>query len=187
VQAALRYNGGQTLAQASDAKAVYAAPVFSYALTTTSDPVAPGQVAQFTATLTDLRATAQFATITFHVPTFTTYRGYAAGTAYDIPVYNVAPGASVSVNIDPTVLGGDQSPPDGSLITVVAADLARGAEGDRGPVGAVIPNRPRGKRTEVAAGLGTGWAAEARPSRLFTRIRNGLSAFGLTFAAYLPA
>ncbi len=54
VQAALEDGNGNLLAEASDAKAVYAAPTFSYALTTTTDPAQPGKMAQFTVTVNNL-------------------------------------------------------------------------------------------------------------------------------------
>jgi hypothetical protein len=59
VQAALLDSASHILAQASDTKAIYAAPAFSYALTTSTDPVKPGQTAQFTVTVTNLSATTQ--------------------------------------------------------------------------------------------------------------------------------
>jgi hypothetical protein len=43
----------------------------------------------------------------------------------------VAPGASASANLDLKVLGGNQSPPDGSIVTLVLTDLSRGASVSR--------------------------------------------------------
>ena len=54
VEAALRNSAGQILAQASDAKAIYVTPALSYALTTTANPVQPGQGIEFTVTVTNL-------------------------------------------------------------------------------------------------------------------------------------
>jgi hypothetical protein len=99
----------------------------SYALTTTKDPVQPGKVAQFTITVTNLTDSKAFAEFAFHVPEFTTYRGYAEGTPSSVVLGWVAPGASASANLDFKVIGGNQSPPDGSIVTLVLTDLSRGA------------------------------------------------------------
>jgi hypothetical protein len=79
---------------------------FSYVLTTRTDPAQPGKVAQFTLTVTNLTAQAQYAGLSFHVPRFTTYSGYPEGTLFPKSPGYVAAGASKSVNVDLTVLGG---------------------------------------------------------------------------------
>ena len=127
VQAALGESVDNPLAQASDTKAIYAAPTFSYVLTTTTDPAQPGKFAQFTVTATNLSDTREYLQFSFHVPRFTTFRNYPEGTACDLVPGWVSPGASISTNIDLTILGGNQSPPDGSIINLCLADLARGA------------------------------------------------------------
>jgi hypothetical protein len=43
-------------AQTSDTKAIYAVPVVSYALTTTTDPVTPGQVVEYKVTVANVAA-----------------------------------------------------------------------------------------------------------------------------------
>jgi hypothetical protein len=126
VQAALR-GGNNLLAQASDFKAVYVSPTFSHGLTTTTDPVQPGKVAQFTITVTNVTDSRAFSEFAFHVPKFTTYKGYPEGTASSVVLGWIAAGASVSANLDFKVLGGNQSPPDGTIITLVLTDLSRGA------------------------------------------------------------
>jgi hypothetical protein len=127
LQAALRDGGEHLLTQASAFKSFYVAPTFSYALTTTKDPVQPGKVAQFTITVTNLTDSKAFAEFAFHVPEFTTYRDYAEGTPSSVVLGWVAPDASASANLDFKVLGGNQSPPDGSIVTLVLTDLSRGA------------------------------------------------------------
>ena len=130
-QAALRDSVDNPLAQASDAKAVYATPTFSYALSTRTGPAPPGKIAQFTVTSTNLSDTREYLQFAFHVPRFTTFRNYPEGTACDLVPGWVNPGASVSTNIDLIVVGGNQSPPDGSIIALGLADLTRGASVSR--------------------------------------------------------
>jgi hypothetical protein len=127
VQAALRDGGDHVLAQASNCKAVYAAPTFSYVLTTTTDPVQPGEVAQFTISVHNLTDKSAHLELTFHVPKFTAYDSFPEGAAAGLAGRWVDAGASVSVNVDLKVLGGNRSPPDGSIITLVLTDLNCGA------------------------------------------------------------
>ena len=122
VEAALRNSASQILAQASDAKAMYVTPALSYALTTTANPVQPGQGIEFTVTVTNLSSVAQPVTINYDVPKFTTSNGYPAGTGLSYNIGNVAAGATLVVSLDFTVLSGTQAPPDGSLITAVVSD-----------------------------------------------------------------
>ena len=108
-----------------------AAPAVSYALTTTTDPVRPGQVVQFKATVSNLTTASQYVALSYHVPNFTVYGSYPAGTALSYTVGYVAAGASQSVNLATfTVLGASQAP-RGSLITLVASDYARSASVSR--------------------------------------------------------
>jgi hypothetical protein len=127
LQAALRDGDGHLLTQASDFKVVYPTPVFSYALTAITDSVEPGKVAQLTITVNNLTDSTAFSSFNFQVPKFTTYMGYKAGTASAVGPGHVAAGASKSETVDLKVLGGNQSPPDGSIITLVLVDPARGA------------------------------------------------------------
>ena len=59
LEAAWKDSGSQILAQASDAKAIYAVPAVSYALTTTTDPVKAGQVVEYKVTVTNLTTISQ--------------------------------------------------------------------------------------------------------------------------------
>jgi hypothetical protein len=125
VQAALLDSARHILAQTSDTKAIYTAPAFSYALTTSTDPIKPGQVAQFTVTVTNLSTTTQSSGIYFHVPNFTKYGSYAAGAYYSFSFLNVPAGVSQSAFVDLTVLSGAQAPPDGTIITLDILDPDR--------------------------------------------------------------
>jgi hypothetical protein len=131
VQSAWKDSGGQILAQASDAKAIYAVPALSYALTTTTDPDKAGQVVQFKVTVSNLTTASQYVSLSYHVPNFTVYSSYPAGTALSYTVGYVAAGASQSFNLDFTVLSGAQAPPNGSLITLLMSDAARSASVSR--------------------------------------------------------
>jgi hypothetical protein len=125
IQAAWTNSSSQILAQASDAKAVYASPAFSYALTA-SGPAIPGQAIQFKLTVTNATNAAQYLSLGYHVPQFTTSTtGYSAGTALSYTFGNVAAGASQSVTLSFNVLSGTQTPPNGSLVTLVISDQAR--------------------------------------------------------------
>jgi hypothetical protein len=126
VQAALRDSAGQILAQASDAKTVNVTKVLFDTLTTTANPALPGQAAQFTVKVTNLSAVTQNITLYYDVPQFTTGSGYPAGTGLYYDVSNLAAGATQAVNFTFTVLSGSQSPPNGSLITLVVTDRADG-------------------------------------------------------------
>ena len=127
LEAAWRDSGSQILAQASDTKAIYAVPAVSYALTTTTDPVKPGQVVEYKVTVTNLSNITQNVYLTYHVPNFTTnLNGYPAGTLFNYNLGNVTAGATESFNLDFMVLSGAQAPPTGSLITLVLADQIRG-------------------------------------------------------------
>jgi hypothetical protein len=110
-----------------------ASSVVSYALTTTTDPVKPGQVVQFKLTASNVTSADQFVSVVYHVPQFTTAvgTGYAAGTALSYPFGSIAPGVSESVYLDFKVLSGTSNPPDGSLLTLVVSDQASGASVSR--------------------------------------------------------
>jgi hypothetical protein len=127
LQAALRNSASQILAQASDAKAIYLSPPLTYALTTTTDPARSGQAAQFTVSVTNVSKAVQYVTLNYDVPQFTTDGGYVAGTSLTYVIGNVAVGATQNVALNFTVLSGSQTPSNGSLITLVVADLTHGA------------------------------------------------------------
>jgi hypothetical protein len=95
VEAALRNSAGQILAQASDAKAVYATLALSYTLTTTTNPAQPGQIAKFTVSVTNRSKAIQSVTLDYDVPQFTTASGDPAGTAFSYFMGNVAAGSSL--------------------------------------------------------------------------------------------
>jgi hypothetical protein len=127
VEAALRNGAGQILAQVSDAKAIFVTPPLSFALTQTTDPAQPGQRIQFTVTVTNLSTINQYVGLYYDVPQFTTAGSYAAGTALTYAIGYIAPGTTQSVNLNFTVLGGSQTPPDGSLINLLVSDRGQGA------------------------------------------------------------
>jgi hypothetical protein len=122
-----RNSASQILAQASDAKAIYLTPGLSYALTTTANPVQPGQGIEFTVTVTNLSSVAQPVTINYDVPKFTATNGYQAGRGLSSYLGTAAPGATLVLSLDFTVLSGTAAPPDGSLITAVISDQVHGA------------------------------------------------------------
>jgi uncharacterized repeat protein (TIGR01451 family) len=157
VQAALGESVDNPLAKASDARAIYATPTFSYALTTTTDPAQPGKLAQFTVTATNLSDAREYLQFTFHVPKFTTFRNYPEGIACDLVPGWVSPGASVSTNIDLTIVGGNQSPPDGSIINLGLADLTRGASVSRSVTVRAVPT------TVLKLSIGQGTVAPGEP------------------------
>jgi uncharacterized membrane protein affecting hemolysin expression len=127
VAAALRNSAGQILAQASDAKAIYVTPALAYALTTTANPVQPGQGIEFTVTVTNLSSAPQYVSLYYDVPQFTTSsNGYPAGTGLSYTMGYVAAGATQVIGLDFKVLSGTQAPPDGSLITLVVGDATTG-------------------------------------------------------------
>lgn len=127
VQATLRNSDNHVLTQVSDVKPVYPFPTFSYMLTTTTDPVQSGKVAQFMITVTNLTDSRAYATLAFHVPRFTSYGRFQEGTASSLALGWVDVGATLSANLDLRVRGGNESPPDGSIVTLVLTDLLRGA------------------------------------------------------------
>jgi hypothetical protein len=86
-----------------------AAPTFSYAVTTVSDPVKPGQVARFTVTVTNLSTAVQSTTLHFTVPKFTQYGGLTAGASTYFNLLSVPAGGSQSAFVDLTVLSGSQT------------------------------------------------------------------------------
>jgi hypothetical protein len=127
VAAALRNSASQVLAQASDAKAMYVNPALTYALTTTTNPAQPGQVAKFTVSVTNRSSVSQYVTLYYDVPQFTMDGSYPAGTALSYVMGYVMAGATQTVTLDFTVLSGTQAPPKGSLITLVVTDRVNGA------------------------------------------------------------
>src|ERR1700730_9585700 len=102
-----------------------ASSTFFYALTTTTDPAKPGQVVQYKLTASNLTNAAQYLSVGYHVPQFTTsINGYLAGTALSYTFGYIAAGTSQSVYLDFKVLNGTQNPPDGSLVTLEISNQA---------------------------------------------------------------
>ena len=108
-----------------------AAGVFSYSLTTQNDPVAPGHVLEYDATVTNLTAGTQSVRLDFTVPKYTTYGGAVAGTARAYDFGTVAPGASETARLLFNVLASGPTPPHGASITLYPLDVARGASVSR--------------------------------------------------------
>src|SRR5580704_6428665 len=109
-----------------------ASSTFSYALTTTTDPARPGQMVQFELTASNLTNAAQYLSVGYLVPQFTTsINGYAAGTALTYTFGYIPAGVSQSIYLDFKVLNGTQAPPDGSLVNLVVSDPARSASVSR--------------------------------------------------------
>lgn len=106
---------------------------FSYALTTTTDPVRPGQIVQFKLTASNLTSATQYLSVLYHVPQFTTAigTGYPAGTAMSHTFGYIAAGVSESMYLDFNVVSGTPNPPDGSVATLVVSDQATGASVSR--------------------------------------------------------
>ena len=116
-----------------------AAGVFSYSLTTQNDPVAPGHVLEYDATVTNLTAGTQSVRLDFTVPKYTTYGGAVAGTARAYDFGTVAPGASETAKLLFAVVGSGAIPPNGTSITLNAIDVARGASISRTAVVEAAP------------------------------------------------
>jgi hypothetical protein len=94
-------------------------------ITSPTDPVNAGDVAEFDVTVTNLNAAQQVVVVHFTVPQFTTYNGAPAGTDASYNFSYVAPGISETAKLLFTVDGGNTPPPSGSTITLDVIDLAR--------------------------------------------------------------
>jgi hypothetical protein len=125
VDATLNDSSNDLLAEASGALPVYPAPALSYALTTMSNPVGPGQAAVFTWTVTNRTNAAQSSRYCYVVPEFTSQGGDSAGTLLCTSI-SVPAGGSTPVIIDLTVLSGLSTPPDGALINLTVTDIDDG-------------------------------------------------------------
>jgi len=102
----------------------YADPAFDYALTTQNDPVKPGQVLEFDATVRNLSGLRQYVRLDFTVPEFTTYGYDPAGTNEAVGLYVLA-GDSYTFRLLFRVAGGNMAPPDGTMIRLTVTDNAR--------------------------------------------------------------
>src|SRR4029077_3003908 len=103
---------------------VYADPTIDYVLTTQNDPVKPGHVLEFEATVRNLSDSTQYVRLDFTVPPHTTYNGYPPGTSLSVAA-NVLAGASYTFRLLFDVAGGNTAPPDGTQIPLTVADNAR--------------------------------------------------------------
>jgi uncharacterized repeat protein (TIGR01451 family) len=108
------------------ANRAYSAGEIDYVLTTQSDPVEPGHVAEFDLTVRNLTASLQVVVVNFTVPDYTTYNGQVAGTPASYNFSSVAPGASETAKLLFVVSGANQAPPDGTVIPLMLTDEARG-------------------------------------------------------------
>ncbi len=149
--AVLSDSSGSPLADASGALQVLAEPALSYALTTMSNPVSPGQHAVFTWTVTNRTSASQGYEICYVVPEFTQAGSYPAGTEECTDAYgSVSAGASAVGFINLTVLSGLSAPPDGTLIDLTitevdkAVSLSRNVTVQSVPEAALALSTPNG-------------------------------------------
>ena len=103
----------------------YADPTIDYVLTTQNDPVKPGHVLEFEATVRNLDTSNQYVRLDFTVPQFTTYGAYPPGSSLFVSA-NVLAGTSYTFRLLFDVAGGNTAPPDGTPITLMLTDNARG-------------------------------------------------------------
>jgi hypothetical protein len=114
--------------RASAATTVYAAPTFSYTLTTNDDdPIVPGRTATFLLTATNLTNATRSTTLAFRVPDFTAFGGFGAGNVRPVAFANVPAGGSAAALIALTTTSGGSAPPDGTVIPLMLDDTARAA------------------------------------------------------------
>jgi hypothetical protein len=99
-----------------------AGQILAQALATTTNPARPGQVVQFTVSVTNRISAARAVYLYYDVPQFTTSEGGPAGTTFAYNIGNVAAGATKSMTLSFTVLSDTQAPPNSSLITLVVTD-----------------------------------------------------------------
>ena len=113
---------------------VYADPTIDYVLTTQNDPVKPGHVLEFEATVRNLSGSDQGVILYFTVPEFTTYGFDPAGTSEHVLVNGLAPGASHTFQLLFDVAGGNNAPPDGHVISLTLTDYDRAMHVSRSAV-----------------------------------------------------
>src|SRR2546423_7654259 len=77
---------------------VYADPTIDYVLTTQNDPVKPGHVLEFEATVRNLNTSNEHVRLDFTVPDFTTYGAYPPGSSLFVSA-NVLAGASYTFRL----------------------------------------------------------------------------------------
>jgi hypothetical protein len=114
--------------RASAATTVYAAPAFTYTLTTNDDdPIVPGRTATFLLTATNLTNATLSTTLGLRVPDFTFFGGFGPGNVRPVAFSNVPAGGSQSALIALTTTSGGGAPPDGTTIPLMLDDTARAA------------------------------------------------------------
>jgi hypothetical protein len=139
LDATLDDSSSDLLAEASNVLTVYAAPALSYALTTTMNPVGPGQAAVFTWMVTNLTGSPQSSNICYVVPQYTYEGGYGAGEEFCTGNFSVSAGTSTSAIIDLTVLKGTSTPPNGALVNLTLLDVEDGASVSRNATVQSVP------------------------------------------------
>src|SRR4029077_12376052 len=117
---------------------VYADPTIDYVLTTQNDPIKPGHVLEFEATVRNLSDSTQYVRLDFTVPEFTNYGSYPPGTNLHVADYVVA-GTSLTFKLLFDVAGGNTAPPDGTTIGLNLIDGARAGSVSRGVVVRSMP------------------------------------------------
>jgi len=123
----------QILFAAANARAGGGAQV-DYVLTTPSDPVKPGEVAEFDITLRNLTNVQQNVTLSYTVPAFVTHNGNPTGTPQTTGTFFIPAGETQSGKLIFNIPGGNQSPPNGSVINLVLTDQARATQFSRSTV-----------------------------------------------------
>jgi uncharacterized repeat protein (TIGR01451 family) len=171
------------IARASDTRVVYSAPLFSYVLTATPDPVAPGHVLEFDATVTNLTAGSQSVVLNFTVPEYTTYGALGAGNAASYNFGYIPAGQSETAKLRFAVVGSGNIPPDGTTITLNAVDISRGASISRSAVVRATPALTLQLSTEQ----GTVAPGGNFTYTLATANVSSLSVSGTTLSATVPA
>jgi uncharacterized repeat protein (TIGR01451 family) len=114
-------------------------PEIDYVLTTQNDPIKPGHVLEFDATVRNLSGSSQNVYLYFTVPEFTTYRGDPPGRNEHVNVVNLPTGASYTFQLLFNVAGGNTAPPDGTTIGLNLIDTGRGGSVSRGVVVRAMP------------------------------------------------
>jgi len=102
-------------------------PEIDYVLTTQNDPIKPGHVLEFDATVRNLSGSLQNVRLDFLVPDYTTYAGYPPRTPLHVSVVNLPSGASYTFKLLFSVDGGNHAPDDGTPIELTLTDKGRGA------------------------------------------------------------
>ena len=103
----------------------YAATDIDYVLTTQNDPVKPGHVLEFDATVRNLSASSQAVILNFTVPDFTTYFNSGGGTPESYNFGTLLAGETKTAQLRFVVVGSGTVPPDGTVITLTLFDNAR--------------------------------------------------------------